>query len=254
MADNAAASTPGLPEIRRVAAGEGAAWWSEGWRLFKLAPALWIGIIVAYVVIAIVLSQAGTVGNVLSTFATPVFWAGIILGAHDLDHGKPLRFDHLFAGFREGRLGPLLMLGLVSLGLTIIAFSVVGLIAVSCVGASTLMQFFTADASELVGMDMSIMLPLLLVVLPLLAVMLLLVSMFTWFAPGLVAVQKVPALTAVKMSFIAICRNPGALILFDVVLIGLAIVASIPLGLGWLVLGPVFATAWYASWRDIFTQ
>ena len=208
--------------------------------------------LLAYVVIAIVLSQAGTVGNLLSTFATPVFWAGIILGANELDHGRPLRFDHLFAGFRDGRLGPLLLLGLVSLGLTVIAFSAVGLVAVGFVGASTVMQFFTADASELVGIDMSVMLPMLLVVLPLLMVALLLVSMFTWFAPGLVAVQKVPPLTAVMMSFVAICRNPGALIMFDIVLIGLAIVATIPLALGWLILGPVFATAWYASWRDIF--
>ena len=30
------------------------------------------------------------------------------------------------------------------------------------------------------------------------------------------------------------------------------IVASIPLGLGWFVLGPVFAASVYASYKDIF--
>jgi uncharacterized membrane protein len=31
-----------------------------------------------------------------------------------------------------------------------------------------------------------------------------------------------------------------------------ALVASIPMGLGWVVLAPVFATSVYVSYRDIF--
>ena len=34
--------------------------------------------------------------------------------------------------------------------------------------------------------------------------------------------------------------------------IGLAIVASIPFGLGWILLAPVMAGSWYASWRETF--
>ena len=33
-----------------------------------------------------------------------------------------------------------------------------------------------------------------------------------------------------------------------------AIVASIPLGLGWLVLAPMFAASIYASYKDIFGE
>jgi hypothetical protein len=39
-----------------------------------------------------------------------------------------------------------------------------------------------------------------------------------------------------------------------VVLFGLSILASLPLLLGWLVLGPVFAASVYTSYRDIYLK
>jgi hypothetical protein len=39
---------------------------------------------------------------------------------------------------------------------------------------------------------------------------------------------------------------------YGLIFMGLAIVASIPFLLGWLVLGPVIAGSWYASWRETF--
>jgi uncharacterized membrane protein len=104
------------------------------------------------------------------------------------------------------------------------------------------------------GMDVFALLPLIFVVILLLAVGLLLVSIGMWFAPALVVLQQVPPWTAYKMSFVAICRNAGAMIVFDLILLLWAIVATIPLGLGWIVLAPTLATAWYASWRELFTD
>jgi hypothetical protein len=243
-----------LPEIRRVAAGQGSAWWSTGWQLFKVSPGLWILILLAWVVISSVLAWAGSVGNALSTVATPIFAAGVMFGARDVDAGNPLRFEHLFAGFKGGRFGPLLLLGLINLGFTFLVIVAVGVLAAAFVGVSTVTQFMTADTMDLVGMDLSALLPLILVVLPLLAVGLLLVGIGMWFAPALVALQQVPPWTAFKMSFVAIWRNAGAMIVFDLVLLLWAIVATIPLGLGWVVLAPTLATAWYASWRGLFTD
>jgi len=39
---------------------------------------------------------------------------------------------------------------------------------------------------------------------------------------------------------------------YGLVYIGLAILASIPFGLGWLVLGPMLVGSCYASWRQVF--
>ena len=42
------------------------------------------------------------------------------------------------------------------------------------------------------------------------------------------------------------------MLVYSLVGLVLAIAASIPLGLGWLVLGPMFGGSVYASYRDIF--
>ena len=55
-----------------------------------------------------------------------------------------------------------------------------------------------------------------------------------------------------KLSFIGSVRNILPLLIYSVVWTILAIVASIPLLLGWLVFGPVTVASIYASYCDIF--
>ena len=55
-----------------------------------------------------------------------------------------------------------------------------------------------------------------------------------------------------KLSFVGCIRNILPFLLYGVVWIGLAIVATIPFLLGWLVLGPVTVASIYASYCDIF--
>ena len=45
---------------------------------------------------------------------------------------------------------------------------------------------------------------------------------------------------------------PLLLVVFALVLVVLMIVASIPLGLGWLLLGPVLLASFYTGYRDVF--
>jgi uncharacterized membrane protein len=79
-----------------------------------------------------------------------------------------------------------------------------------------------------------------------------LVGMAFWFAPALVALDGVEPVAALKASFEASLANIGPFLVYGLIYIALAIVASIPLGLGWLVLGPMMAGSCYASWRRIF--
>ncbi len=55
-----------------------------------------------------------------------------------------------------------------------------------------------------------------------------------------------------KLSFAGSLRNILPSLIYGIVWIVLAIVATIPLLLGWLVLGPVSVASVYASYRDIF--
>jgi uncharacterized membrane protein len=73
-----------------------------------------------------------------------------------------------------------------------------------------------------------------------------------WFAPALVTLNGAPPIDALQASFRASAANIGAQLVFGLIFIGLAIVASIPFGLGWLVLGPMAIGASYASWREVY--
>jgi uncharacterized membrane protein len=241
------------PPPRRLAAGEGAAWWGESWRIFCAAPGTWLGIFVIFVVLSIALVLIPIVGSLVHTVLTPVFAGGVMLGCHGLARGRPLKIGHLFDGFQRGRLAPLLILGLLWLAiLFVIAIVMVGTVflALGASGLAALMDF--SGTSQLdYGALMSAGAAIFVVGLIALAVALL-VAMAYWFAPALVVLNGEAPIAALQKSFGASLRNFGAFLLYGLIYIGLAIVASIPLGLGWLVLGPMLVGSCYAGWRTIF--
>ena len=55
-----------------------------------------------------------------------------------------------------------------------------------------------------------------------------------------------------KASFFGCLANIWPMLVYSLIGIALAIVATIPLGLGWIILAPVFAGSVYASYKDIF--
>ena len=78
------------------------------------------------------------------------------------------------------------------------------------------------------------------------------VAMAAWFAPALVVLNDMGVGDAIKASFWACLKNIVPFLVYGLILFGLAIVASIPFGLGWLALGPTLAASVYAAYRDIF--
>ena len=77
-------------------------------------------------------------------------------------------------------------------------------------------------------------------------------AMACWFAPALVMLRSEEPVAAMKASFVACLVNVWPMLVYGLIGIVLMIVATIPLGLGWLVLGPVFAGSVYASYKDLF--
>jgi uncharacterized membrane protein len=78
--------------------------------------------------------------------------------------------------------------------------------------------------------------------------------MAVWFAAPLVVFHNLGAVEAMKASFTGCLRNVVPFLVYGIVGFLLAIVASIPLGLGWLVLGPVIAASVYTGYRDIYLR
>jgi uncharacterized membrane protein len=77
-------------------------------------------------------------------------------------------------------------------------------------------------------------------------------AMAVWFAPCLVVFHDRDAIQAMKESFAGCLKNIMPFLLYGVIGFVILIVASIPLGLGLLVAGPVFAASIYTAYRDVY--
>ncbi len=250
-AERAPAAPP--PEGWAVAAGHGVTWWSDGWRIFRRAPFVWIGMTLLVVVLMFVLAMIPVIGQLASTMLYPVLGAGLLVAARAGDRGEPVGFGHLFTCFDQ-RLGPLLIAAvLYLLGWFVVWLIAIGICA-AVFGIGSLAAIMNSDPSNmgltaLTTMGMVALLALLIVLAlgtPLI--------MAYWFAPPLIALRGDKPVAAMKASFTASLRNVPPMLVYSLVGIALGLLATIPLGLGWLVLGPVFVVSVYTSYRDIFGQ
>lgn len=226
-----------------VAAGRGWDWIAAGWELFKRQAGMWIALALVALVIFVVLAFIPFLGSIASFILTPVFGAGVVIGCRAVEEGRPLEIGHLFAGFRE-KLGPLATVGAIYLGTAVVIALVVGL----ATGASIFALMSGARP------DMATPAAALTVILALLIMLALLlpVVMAVWFAPPLVVFHGKSAVEAMQESFTGCLRNIVPFLVYGVVMLALSLLASIPLGLGWLVLGPVLAASLYTSYQDIY--
>jgi len=253
MAAAAGAGSPpvGGPEPRSVAAERGASWWSEAWRLFTPGVGMWILAIVILFVLNIGLNLIPVVGPLASQILFPVFAGGLMLGCRAVDRGNPLTLAHLFAGFSQ-RTGPLLVVGVIYTVLVIAVVVVVAVLLFLFFGAAVVGALAAAGDPSRLGLALGSMYFALLVGALLFLALYLPVVMAAWFAPALVMLAGTEPLAAMKLSFSGCLKNIVPFLLYGLIGLLLAIVASIPLGLGWLVLAPVLTATIYASYCDIF--
>ncbi len=234
-----------VPGGRGVPAGHGWNWIAEGWTLFKSAPGMWIAIIVVFVVMFMVLALIPFIGSLALSLLFPVFGAGFMIGCRAIEDGGQLEFKHLFEGFSQ-RFGPLIAVGALYLAASIAIFLVTMLIT----GAS-LFALFMAGGSQSTAATGGALAGLALAVLIILALSIPLL-MAVWFAPALVVFHELGPVEAMKHSFLGCLRNILPFLVYGIIYTLLAILATIPLGLGWLVLGPVTAASIYTAYRDIY--
>lgn len=239
------------PEGRVRDAGQGMAWLGAAWDLFKRAPGIWIALILIYLLLAVVLGFIPMIGQLALTLLGPVFMGGIFLGCKALDDGDELRIEHLFAGF-QGKLAPLAMLGVVYLGgLIVIGLVVFGLGAM-LFGVNVLANIGWAGNAESANMGAMFMSFMILVCVAMLMVLPLAMAM--WFAPALVVFHDMQPIAAMRSSLFASIKNVLPMLIFGLLLLVLGIVATIPFGLGWLILLPVLMASTYTAYRDIYIQ
>lgn len=225
-------------------ASHGWTWIAEGWELFKRSPGIWIGIVLLLFVIMIAAAFIPFIGGLAMSLFGPVFAAGIVIGCRALERGEQLEIGHLFAGFRE-RTGTLIAVGGIYLAASLVVMLVVGLSM--GVGMSAMMGQATPEDAATMGLTM---------VLAMLVAFALLLPMIMaiWFAAPLVVFHAHGAWDAMKGSFAGCLKNILPFLWYSVLFTLLAVVASLPLMLGWLALGPVLAASLYTAYRDVYLR
>ena len=245
VADPVAPQGKFIPSGRGVAAGHGWSWIAQGWDLFKRQPALWIGISLALFVILLVLAFIPLLGSLANALLWPVLSAGLLLGCRALAEGGNLEFGHLFAGFRE-RFGTLIAVGAISLGISL----AVGILVAVVMGIGMFTMFGGGPGPNATPEALMTMLLAVLVMFALLLPLM----MAVWFASALVVFHERGPVDAMKESFLGCLKNIVPFLVYGLIGLVFAILASIPLGLGWLMLGPVLIASVYTSYRDIYLE
>ena len=246
---------------RVVSFASGARWIAEGWRLFRVSPALWLALVFAYWMILFTVNLLPVIG-LAAWVLHPAFSVGFMALSRSCEKRDKLEAGLLFDGFR-GRLAAQLVLGCIYLALLA---ALVG--ATMLADGGSLARWMTGAKPERATLQsMELFVALLLA-----AGLYLPIMMLFWFAPVLVEWHAMTPPQALFYSFFATLLNWRAFL-------GYAVVAAlVSVVVPFLVLGAVlFATAgrpgfnvmtlmfallmsvmptlfasFYASYRDIF--
>ena len=231
------------PQGAGVPMGHGWSWIASAWSIFARAAGLWIGMLLVLFVIGVVVAVLPFIGPIALSILWPVLVAGLMMASRTIDQGGEPHFSQLFRGFKY-RFGTLVVLGIISFVisavLVIVVVAITGVQVFTLIGPGASPEAVLAAAAS-VALATLIFLAL---ILPLV--------MATWFAPALIVFQEMGAFGAMKASFMGCLKNVLPFLLYGVILLVAGAVASIPLGLGWLVLGPVTAASVYTAYRDIY--
>ena len=236
------------PDGRSVSSGNATVWYGKGFEHFKANPGTWIGMVLVFAVIAFVLNIIPLLGGLIMNLLFPVFFGGFMLACHAHDQGRSVQFDALFEGFKD-KFGSLAILGLIWMIMGIVIFAIFAVIALVFVGGAFVSGALTGSQGLMglgFGMIFTFFIAALLIGIPMM--------MAIWLAPALVIFHNIAPLDALTKSFKASAKNFGAYLVFFILYFIFSLLATIPLGLGWLVWAPTLIAAIYCAYRDIFTS
>lgn len=249
--------------IRKVPAGNGAKWVTDGIKYVFKAPGTWLVGSFIFIICIFILALIPLINMVINILA-PVFSAGFIYGCDRLRRNKEFKVDHIFAGFQQ-KFGPLAIVGLIYFGctaaiMTLTIFIMMGL-------GFELLDF--QDVNALQNIQPQELMTM--VLLPALIAMALMIPviMAYWFAPALVLLRNEEPVQAMKKSFKACLENFVPFLVYGVVAFLLAVSLMMVLSIigaitvillipamfaGYLlIIAIVFATI-YTGFVDIFPE
>lgn len=229
-----------LDNARRVPVGNVVAWFTASWHLFKSQPWHWIGVSLGVGVAITLTSLVPVVGRFLSMFSVFFFTGGVMYACQNLEYDGGFEFADITEGCRE-HLGALA--GLVGLYVS-------GVVVIAATMAVVLPKFISGDDG--VGYLMLMQSGFAVVLMFGMAALIFAYLTALTLAVPLIILNDVPVISAVILSIKGLGVNIIPVVLSAVAIWVLMVVATLPVMLGWLVLGPLLMIFPYAVYRDIF--
>lgn len=216
--------------IRRVPVQAALSWLSKAWQLFRQAPSTVISM-VAFTTVLSLVAQLHPVLAVLLVLANPFLTAGFYKTIVLLQQQKPVAFQLLFSVFQEQRYRRIFI--------RLAGANLLANIPLMLLAAQVMEQTKTGVADP--------------ATLFLLAVVLSLVFMLFAYAVAIAYFLNEQRLQAILMaSFTACWRNVGALTLFGLLSVALAMVGIATLGFAFIVIIPLLQVAFFLSFSAFF--
>ena len=227
------------------------AWFGTGWQCFMANPVTWIVLFVILIVIAVVLQFIPVIGSLAFSLITPALAGGLLYAAREAVEDRPIELGYLFRGLTDETIRtPLLILGVIWLGISILFTIALWMVAGGTMGMGVMTGAMSGEpnAAALGAIGLGIVL----VFIVALAFSVVIFALMVYAIPLVIFSDTAP-MEAMKSSAHASIINTIPLLVFGIVYVVLAVIAAIPIGLGFLVLGPVTAGALYASYQDIYS-
>lgn len=228
--------------VRDVPYRRGLSWIAGGWRLFRGAPLVWMGLSAGWMLITFGLVLVPLVGGVVANLLQPVFFASFAMAARGQLAGKAPEMGDLFIGFRRPLL-PLVNLGALLLIAEIAIFFLMSLLGLPTAASGDEVATIADYVRQLQGKEWILGVGLVLTAV---------LKGALWFAPAVLAFHAISTAHAVRWSLFAALSNLGAMLAYGVVLTVILAAAILPWGMGLLVALPVMLASTYVGYDDVF--
>ena len=236
----------GNEAYRRVEAGRGLGWFAEGWRLFAAMPGMLILMCLVFFLINLALMVVPVLGNLASTVTSPALLGGIYFALARTHYQQSAQLGDMFEAFRNNSLiNPMLVLGAISAGLSVLAM--IPVLAVIALGATSVSDH---NLSQMSAENIELLAAVLIVFLLVITVM----TMALIYAVPLCMLGGQRPVAALKLSFAASMANFIPLTVAGVAAMVLMILGGLTFGLGFIIVMPWMLATVYASYRDLFPE
>jgi hypothetical protein len=225
-------------------AGHGWQWLRSAFQLFRIQPLPWLLKFLASFGFILIIAMLPGVGQWSGVFVYPVlgWWMFIVSRYHDQQSSAEDKQTPLL----QSAIPHLLLLGALSmLASVLLGYVVEDLTGVSLQAAGQLEEGEQPDLQEMMPLMKAMLLHTILS-LP--------ITMATYFAPPLIALQGATLPDAIRLSFIGCIKNILPLGWNFTIVLGIAGTSMIFAGLPLLIFAPVFLLMLYTTYLDVFIR